>query len=175
MRRFANAVLSVLILLMVLLFIAWNLVPRAMGLHPEVVLTGSMEPRLPVGTVTFVHSLQPESARVGDVVTYRSPKNNSILITHRVVGFLDDGRGNRTFLITKGDANPAEDNPVPIGNVVGEVKYTIPHAGAVARRVSSRLGFVVLVLGPAMYLVAAEVSSMIKVVKDHRRSHGSAA
>lgn len=50
-----------------------SFVPRAFGYTPFSVLSGSMEPEFPVGSMVFVHQIEPADIAVGDNATfYRS-------------------------------------------------------------------------------------------------------
>ena len=78
----------------------------------EPVLTGSMAPRYPTGTLVAVTPVAPQHLRVGDVVMlvppppYRTPTGGPVL--HRVVSLRTSADGH-VLLRTKGDANRAQD------------------------------------------------------------------
>ena len=104
------------------------------------VITGrSMEPAIPVGSLTLVQPVPASTIRSGDVITYVTGRQAR---THRVVAVNEDGS-----VITKGDANEAADPEslafvgraglvrahVPyLGYVVGNWKQHAPVAGAVS-------------------------------------------
>lgn len=74
--------------------------PRLVGIESYVVLSGSMEPSIPVGSV--IYSAKSDNIDVGDVISFRySPDYPTI--THRIIG--KDGDN----WITKGDANESVD------------------------------------------------------------------
>ena len=52
-------------------------VPLAFGARPYTVLTGSMEPTISPGDVVIDERISPLEARVGDVVTFRDPEDQS--------------------------------------------------------------------------------------------------
>lgn len=90
------------------------------GLKPYVVLSGSMEPELPVGSVILT-TTHPDRIGTQDVITYRAGQQ---LVTHRV------SRIEGESLFTKGDANPSEDPcPVKADQIAGKVISCIPYAG----------------------------------------------
>ena len=91
------------------------------NIRPYVVMSGSMEPAVPTGSVVWIDQNRRD-ADVGDVVAYRL---GDIIVTHRVVGFDDAGD-----LITRGDANAAAD-PVPVSRdrIVGRYLMHLPGAG----------------------------------------------
>jgi signal peptidase len=76
------------------------------------VLTGSMAPRYPAGTLVAVTPVDPATLHVGDVVMfvppapYRTPTGGPVL--HRVVD-IGPGPDGHLQLRTKGDANAAAD------------------------------------------------------------------
>ena len=117
-------VATVMIALIVLLVV----VPRVIGGEPYTILTGSMTPLMPPGTVVVTRPVPFDSIMVGDVVTYQIESGLPAVVTHRVAG-VDLGEDGR-FLRTKGDANSAEDqNPVREAQVRGAVWYWIPAVG----------------------------------------------
>lgn len=71
------------------------------GITPTVVLTGSMSPKIPTGSVCFIDTKYPYSKlKVNDIIVYKFQKNQVI---HRVIRVTDEG------LETKGDANNFSD------------------------------------------------------------------
>lgn len=109
--------------------------PGLLGWQQLTVLTGSMEPEIPVGSMVYVQPVEPETLAEGDVVTFTQADGDTV--THRVVR-------NRTVegtLVTKGDANAEEDvEPVPYDRVVGKVGLALPGAGDVFGYLSSDVG-----------------------------------
>ena len=92
-----------------------------------VVMSGSMEPAIPVGSLVAVVPALPEAVGIGDVITYRLPDR---LVTHRVVAVASaDGA---PVFTTKGDAN-LDPDPAPIRPVrsLGRVVTTVPAIGYV--------------------------------------------
>lgn len=96
-----------------------------LGVRYFSVLSGSMEPDIPTGSLVVV---APEelagSLEAGDVVSYVADENLTV-VTHRVIQ--NDSRSNT--LITQGDANEASDPPVLKANVVGKVVFSVPAVG----------------------------------------------
>lgn len=78
------------------------------GLYRTVtVLTGSMAPEMPAGSMAMVAPVRPVSLKVGDVVTYQAPIPGQPVVTHRIVEI--DTSGDRPIIRTQGDANAAPD------------------------------------------------------------------
>lgn len=81
-----------------------------------IVSSGSMAPRLPVGTIIVTH---PSSdLHAGDVITFTADNE---VITHTLIGYRADGS-----LVTKGDANQSYDvfkAPVEQSDVIGKTIF----------------------------------------------------
>lgn len=116
--------------LVVLLALVAVVVPRVAGATPLTILTGSMEPSLPPGTLIVVRPAPVEQIAVGDVVTYQIRPGRPDVISHRVVGVTLKSDGTRTFT-TKGDSNSAADPVVLPKQVRGVLWYSIPLLGYV--------------------------------------------
>lgn len=107
-------------------------VPRAVGGTTLAVLSGSMEPNYPPGTLIVIRPVEPEEISIGDVITYQLESGKPAVATHRVmeIGFRADGE--RQF-ITQGDNNPVPDaDPVREIQVRGKLWYAIPYLGYVS-------------------------------------------
>lgn len=100
---------------------AGNPLPTAFGWGSAVVLSGSMEPELPVGALLWIH--RQNAYAPGDVVTYES---NGTLVTHRLVSVAED------TAVTKGDANNTEDSPIDVKQICGKVEAVWPNVGKAA-------------------------------------------
>ncbi len=101
-------------------------VPRLFGVYEFNVLTGSMTPTYPPGTLVFVQEKDPASIRPGEVVSYIMDEELNI-VTHRVVSNNYDDK----TVTTRGDANVSNDAPVLYQNLVGVVCFSIPYVGGV--------------------------------------------
>ena len=67
-----------------------------------VVVTGSMEPAIPRGSIILVRSINisaGEHSMVGDILAYRSPGSVDVVFAHRLIAIEANGT-----LILKGDA-----------------------------------------------------------------------
>lgn len=106
-------------------------IPRIGGATPYTVLTGSMQPGLPPGTLVVVKPVDTDEIVIGDVITYQLESGRSAVVTHRVIGVRTGVDGEPEFL-TQGDANTAADpEPVRSVQVRGRLWYAVPHLGRV--------------------------------------------
>lgn len=124
------------ILLIVLFVLAVLLIgPNLLGMKSFAVLSGSMEPKIPVGSIVFVDEVEPATLQTGDVITYNL--SGSTMVTHRVV----DVDVENQSIITKGDANEVEDGaPVSFSQVVGKMKMHVPYLGYISIYIRTPLG-----------------------------------
>lgn len=129
-----NIIIVVLIILVGILF-----VPCFFGYQNFAVISGSMEPNMPVGSIVYAHPEDFENIKVNDVISYRV--NEETMVTHRVVEVNEEDKS----FITKGDANDVNDaNPISYDNVVGVVKMCIPLLGYITMYIKTPLGIGVL-------------------------------
>lgn len=102
--------------------------PRVFGYEVYTVISGSMEPAIPVGSLVYVEPGKPEDAQVDDVIAFYSSMDTGAIITHRVIkNDIVTGQ-----IHTKGDANEKEDlYPVGYDYYMGKVVYSVPVLGRV--------------------------------------------
>jgi len=155
LRRARTVVLSAVLLVTASLVVVLVVVPKATGGVPLTVLTGSMKPSIPSGSVVVVRPVDTESLRVGDVITYQVRSGDSTVVTHRIVG-ISAGAGGLTFR-TKGDANDVPDpTPVRAVQIRGKVWYHVPFVGNLANQVdASQRGWATKALAGALLLWSA--------------------
>lgn len=143
LKKVWNIVTTVLVAL-VAVFAVFLMGSRLIGLQVFNVTSGSMEPTYSVGDLIYVKSVDPDSVKVGDPITFVL-NENLVVATHRVVAI---DKENRQFT-TKGDANETEDaNPVHFNNLVGVPKFAIPLLGYVSAYIQHPPGmYVAIALG----------------------------
>lgn len=157
LRRVAGrlvATISTLIVVAILaLAVVLTVVPAVAGGHTLTVLSGSMTPRLPVGSVLVDQPVDANSLQTGDIVTYAGDDG---LVTHRIVA-VKQGQSGPVFT-TKGDANnTADTEPVDGSQIRGELWYHVPYVGTVRDFLISTDGLMAtggaVVLGAAVWFL----------------------
>ena len=120
----------------------------------EPVLSGSMEPTLPVGSLVIISPVNPDSLKVGDIICYRF--SDTILITHRIVYITPEG------FETRGDANEEKDSKIAEkSQIVGSVAFSVPLIGYLGILMKTTLGFLMLLLVPATLIIGYEIRSIV--------------
>ena len=144
-----SALGTLLIILLIILCVPLT-VPQLWGYQVYTVVSGSMEPEIPVGSLVYIQRTDAAEAKPNEVVAFYGARDSAAIITHRVVE-------NHTVMgeiITKGDANQNNDmNPVEYEDFIGTVKTTIPKLGTVALVLTSAEGKTAAVCGIALAIV----------------------
>ncbi len=78
------------------------------------VITGSMQPTIKIKDVVFEKITK--NVEIGDIATF---KYGNEYVTHRVIDKYDG------FIVTKGDFNNSQDDPVPVENIIGKVIFIV--------------------------------------------------
>lgn len=153
---FCSALGTVLLIIVVAACVPLT-VPRLFGLQLYTVVSGSMEPSIPTGSLIYVGETEPEDVAAGEVIAFFGSADSASIITHRVVE-------NRTLtgeFVTKGDANEKEDmKPVSYDQYIGKVVFSAPWLGNLAYSMTSvqgRTAAVIVILAVVGLHTAASV------------------
>ena len=130
------SVIGTVLIVFIIIICLGATVPKFFGFSSYVVVSGSMEPAIPVNSLIYVKSCDPLELEEGDVILFHDSKDGTP-VTHRVVeNDLDTQQ-----ILTKGDANNGIDlRPVLYANVVGRVVAHIPGIGAITGILSTFMG-----------------------------------
>ena len=122
---------------------------RIAGLRSFTVMSGSMEPNYPVGSLLYVRSVDYHDLKEGDVISYVIDDEKTV-VTHRIVGIEVDSEDSSVWRFKmKGDANNLADAKlVHYKNVLGVPVVVIPFMGYFAHNIQQPPGiYIVLVVG----------------------------
>lgn len=109
------------------------------GIGYAVVVSGSMEPKIHINDLIIYQAHEKNVYKEDDVIVYEredSAEEEAILITHRIRKIDGD------TLITRGDANTADDQPITFADVIGKVVWRIPYIGVIANFVKTPFGMI---------------------------------
>jgi signal peptidase I len=153
-----------LILVLVIVVSVFPLIPPFKNYyHSRTVLTGSMEPKIPKGSVVINQWTDQKNLKVGDVIAYQHPSDKKIIyITHRIVKI--DKNGLLWRFETKGDANPASDfGMITQAGIEGKVIFTIPLIGYLIEFFKTPVGFILLVALPLLLYIVKETKGVLQL------------
>lgn len=104
-------------------------------IKPGIVISGSMEPEIGVGSVIFIDK-KDKDIEVGDIIAF---ERGGAMVTHRVVDITEQG------YVTKGDNNESVDaSQVVESELVGTTFFSIPKIGYALRWMSTKTGMIVV-------------------------------
>lgn len=129
------------------------------------IVSPSMEPNIRVYDVIIEFKVKNEAdLKVGDIITFYTDEldTEGYTVTHRIEA-INTINGKRRY-ITKGDNNQSVDNGfITYKNIVGKVKYIVPKVGKIQFFISSRLGWLLIILIPAMGIIIMDIIKLKKI------------
>lgn len=134
------------------------------------VVTGSMEPEIPVGSLLIAKKAEITDIEVGDIVVFKSRESRMLgmVITHRVVA-THVGTDGGVLLETKGDANQYADGYfVEAGNLIGKALYYTGGTNVftgIFGLLSNKVGFMACVVLPCLVCGMLAMRDCVKNLK----------
>lgn len=150
-------VISVIICVSVVTQVMTNGYAQIGGISLFRIVTGSMEPEIPVGSIIVCQETDIEQIQVNDIVCFRSLSSiiKGETVTHRVIDITQNSEG-ELLLVTRGDANLSADTEyVTRSNLIGKVNYYSKETNIMASFVNiltDRIGFLILILMPTLLI-----------------------
>jgi signal peptidase len=145
------------------------LVPRLGGATAYTILTGSMKPGMPPGTLVVVRPKPVDQIKAGDVITFQLKSGDPAVATHRVVSVGVALDGKRQFT-TKGDANDAADLHRVLPEQIRGVRwYSVPYLAYPSLMVDGNIRQLV-VMGAVLVLIGYALASFAGAFLDRRRA-----
>lgn len=169
--NWVNKIISIVLVMILLLLLYYAISSKVNGGKPSIlgyelltVLSGSMEPKIPTGSIIAVKPIEnPRDLKVGDVITFKPSDSAQFLITHRIIGIEEEG--SLLSFITQGDNNNTPDpEPIPASNVVAKYEnIMIPFLGYLFSFASTKLGIILLIIIPGVILVLSQLVNVWKL------------
>ncbi len=137
MRNIFKKIVGFITILFVILSVLIILMPL-IGIEPTVMLTGSMKPVIPVGSVCFVDkNYSYDKLKENDIIAYQTPK---YIVIHRIIEKNDKGYR------TKGDHNKKADVKTITKDIYyGKLVFAVPYLGYVATNLQNKYGKFLLI------------------------------
>ena len=140
--RIYKVIQAMLLAVTVSLILGLGFLIVILDINPYVIVSGSMESELPVGSVCLVDCQQKEP-EVGDIISYKA---QDAIITHRVIEKTDDG------YITKGDNNSVADpGIVKPKQIFGTCVASVPKVGYAVMFMRTLKGIVLIAIGTVCF------------------------
>ena len=156
--------LSTIILVVLLAAAAVILVPMLLGYKEMAVLSGSMEPTIPVGSLVYVKPVEASELEVGDVCTYYL-SDGETFVTHRVMSIDPDAQ----TLVTQGDANDTPDGDIQFSQVYGRADFHLPYLGIVIQNIRTPVG-IMSICGVVMLVILLNfIPAIIDAAEDEKK------
>ncbi len=175
MRRLANFIEIVLLILMILLCYvsissARGNVPYIAGYRVLRVISNSMKPTIKDGTCIIIQKVDAQDVQVGDIITFVSndPQIKGFYNTHRVYEIQEDEISHEPIFVTKGDANDYPDAyTVDASQVVGRYVKELPFGKQiydVTMFLSQQTTYFIIVIFPLMLCLLSYLRQLMKAI-----------
>jgi signal peptidase I len=123
------------------------------------VQTASMVPTIRSKDAVIVKPVPVGELKVGDIISYRSPNQPRVVITHRLVAI--DHAGDR--LTTAGDSSGIKDPTFSSQLVAGKAIALAPKFGLVIDILHNPYGLVAAIYLPALLVIVVEARQLVRV------------
>ena len=129
--------------------------------------SGSMAPEIGKGSLIVIRRV--EEYLVDDVITISTSDDPALSYTHRITEIIDE-EGVISYR-TKGDANDSDDTNLAYPeNVLGKVTIDIPFLGYLIMFSKTPIGFLLMVIVPATFIIISEVINIRNELKSQKKS-----
>ena len=135
------------------------------------VITGSMEPEIPIGSLLLSREVPISEIENKDIVCFisKEPPTQGKVITHRVVGITTKADGS-ILLETRGDANLVTDRYyVTVDNLIGRVTWYTKEGNLMAGVMSfltNEVGFLIFILFPILLVAGFILKSCVQNIRN---------
>lgn len=157
----------IVILSLELLFVLVTFVPRLFNINTYVVTSGSMKPKLPVGSLVYVKKTKPQEVKSGNIITFNM--SNDIIATHQVYK-IDREKG---LFYTQGINNKDENGKiihdakaVNYNDLIGVVIYCIPYLGYINKTLTSSPNVYIVI---SVTFIIVLISFVIEILEKKKR------
>ena len=130
-----------------------------------VVQSGSMSPAIKMGSIVVVKPAN--DYKIGEVISFYPYGKARTSMTHRIYDIRVEEE--ESFYVTKGDANNAADiGEITKNDIFGKVLFSVPLLGYALDFAKRPLGFVLIVIFPAIIIVFDEAKKIYNELKIKR-------
>lgn len=140
-------IIVLLFFIIELLLVIMFFVPSIFGIKPFIVTSGSMEPKLPVGSLIYVKNINKDNLKKNDIITFYID-DSDIIATHKIYEVNREEKKIITYGINNKDENGnfmLDANPVGFSEIIGKEILCIPYLGYVNKFVTTSPGLYIIV------------------------------
>ncbi len=134
------------------------------------IVSPSMVPAINVLDVVVTMRVdEPTDLKKGDIITFNSTdyRYSGVLVTHRIVDIEETSSGEYLFT-TKGDNNNTQDSSrISFDKIYGRVLFRIPKIGYIQYYLSSVLGWIAIIVVPAIMIIGYDIFKLVKTLKNN--------
>ena len=132
------------------------------------IVSPSMVPAINVLDIVVTMRVDtPEDLSEGDVITFNSTdyRYSGVRVTHRIINIEKTSSGEYLYT-TKGDNNNTEDSSrISFNEIYGKVLFVIPKVGYIQYYLSSILGWVSIIIAPAIMIIGYDIYKLIRTLR----------
>jgi signal peptidase len=130
--------------------VAAAMLPMALGDRSLVIMSGSMEPTIPVGSLAMVEPIPSANLQRDDIIAYKPNETVQMPIVHRIVSV--EMRQGVRYYVTRGDANTGADAELALPPTAWRVFFNVPFIGYIVSSTSSSV-MSILLIGVPIFLI----------------------
>ena len=130
------------------------------------IVSPSMVPSINVlDVVVTMRVNNPEDLKKDDIITFNSTdyRYSGVLVTHRIIDIEKTTNGEYLYT-TKGDNNNTQDSS---SEIYGRVLFRIPKIGYIQYYLSSILGWVAIIIVPAIMIIGYDIYKLVKTLRSN--------
>ena len=133
-KALLNALMTLILIVGILFIVLFTI-----GIKPYVVESGSMQPTIQTGSLSFVNTkFSYDNIKENDIIAFKNTSGTPV--THRVIKITQKG------FETKGDSNTRSDGITTTkGNYIGKTIYSIPKLGYAVGFIQTTKGKIILI------------------------------
>lgn len=137
------------------------------------IVSPSMVPSINVLDVVITKRVDnPSDLDKGDIITFNSTdyRYSGVTVTHRIQNIVKTSNGEYLFT-TKGDNNnTADSSRISFNEIYGKVLFRIPKIGYIQYYLSSILGWVAIIVVPAVMIIGYDIYKLIKTLRSNKNN-----
>lgn len=163
--------ITFLALIMLLLVVLSPVLPVKNYLSSYVIVSGSMEPTILTGSLSFITPIKESSdLQKNSIIAFKSPNSPKDVVIHRIYSITNEE------IKTKGDNNDSVDNwLVYEPMVIGKYIFSIPYIGRLTMFIKTPLGFGLIIGVPALILMFMQVKKIREGIEEEVQKRTSEA